>query len=515
MSNRGLTIWLLAIVLAMSAVASTSASASGAEGPGIDIVNGTPVPVDSTDWDANVALLTNYNPSSSDPRFEAQFCSGSLVKQQWVLTAAMCIAFGGDGFDRVLIGAKDLKADEGELILVEDVRLWQPGDPGSEFNDLALVKLAQPVTSIEPLELATDLSSPATSEDGWIAGWGLEEPDENAEFPAALRQANVQIFDNPQCSAIYGAASEAEYFCAGHEDDVAPRDACVGDLGAPLVVEGTSGRVLVGVNLYDETCAVDDNFSLYQRVSRFNDWINWAIAPGLSLDPSALAFTPSLYGADTGDFGSIAVTNTGGSDLEVKSLLVEGLGFQRIGGCDPGTILESGASCRLYLRFSPAAPGANTGAVVIGTNLEDRPSVRIPLTGHGVVGSTPTIAWAKKPWVYKTRRGQKLAFLVEVNRMFDFPVPDYLGCAGSLAASFKFRGLRRTFRAQGRMGARVLAANGIGPRKCLAEFNAEIPASAKGRKLSLNVETEPSVTIQSARFSASVKPKWFKPKRRR
>lgn len=102
----------------------------------------------------------------------------------------------------------------------------------------------------------------------FVTGWGnTQNSSESREW---LRQAEVPIFNQEECSDKYkkfGGITD-RMICAGYIEG--GKDACQGDSGGPLVNE--SG-VLVGVVSWGYGCAKPDYPGVYSRVTYVRDWI--------------------------------------------------------------------------------------------------------------------------------------------------------------------------------------------------------------------------------------------------
>jgi secreted trypsin-like serine protease len=277
-------------------------------------------------WPWQVALLVNGRPVGSD----SQFCGGSLVMDQWVLTAAHCVVLLNDDQSTtdltpqdiaVLAGTNTLAPGTGDLIPVEAI-FHHPSYIRTLFDfDVALIKLKRaPVVPFKTIgvpdgEYGDILNQPGIST--IVTGWGLTE---GAVMTADLRQAEIQVLDREMCNSSLMEARAAEaadgfVYAAQtlslNEDDAytiweqllakAPqpvsenmicsgtfeggKTSCNGDSGGPLVVpleDGTyiqAGIVSWGLTgMQGKGCEETALFSFYTDISKFVPWLNEVIA---------------------------------------------------------------------------------------------------------------------------------------------------------------------------------------------------------------------------------------------
>ncbi|MEU7786272.1 S1 family peptidase [Amycolatopsis sp. NPDC049159] len=148
-------------------------------------------------------------------------CSGVLVAPNWVLTTASCFPGTADGGApatavTAIVGRTDLNGTSGHQTTVSAVAVR--GD-----RDLALAKLADAVTDVEPAALAT--APPAAGEKLRVAGFGRTATE---WVPSRLH------------TATFAVTSAAATTTALAGDGGA--DTCKGDAGGPVVRE-SGGRV--------------------------------------------------------------------------------------------------------------------------------------------------------------------------------------------------------------------------------------------------------------------------------
>ncbi|KAM3598544.1 uncharacterized protein V6R79_019281 [Siganus canaliculatus] len=202
------------------------------------------------------------------------YCGGTLITNQWVLTAAQCVESTFDLL--VALGTNTLNpvSITGDIVSVSDVVLHPNYNPESLEHDLALLKLTSPVEFtpfIQPVCLAAEDS---VFDEGTIfvsTGWGYIHTDVSLPSPRHLREVTLPLVSNEDCIKIYSGVTD-NMICAGGE---AGRGTCYGDGGAPLMLEVNARWVQAGVSsfLSSRGCAVDNVPTGFTRVSKFQQWI--------------------------------------------------------------------------------------------------------------------------------------------------------------------------------------------------------------------------------------------------
>jgi len=223
-------------------------------------------------WPWAAALVNSNSPDA----FDGQFCGGSLVHAEWVLTAAHCVYEGGhttalSAID-VVVGRHQLSSDEGERIAVQEIFVHPSYNQFSNDYDLALLKLAQPA-SVSTVALARlgDESLMADGTPATVLGWG--HTAYGGASSDVLRQVTVPVVPQQSCQEAYGAGAITDnMLCAGTE--AGGKDSCQGDSGGPLIVlHADENWRQIGVVSWGSTCAEPLYPGVYARVPSGFDWV--------------------------------------------------------------------------------------------------------------------------------------------------------------------------------------------------------------------------------------------------
>ncbi len=164
----------------------------GAQSPSSRIIDGT-ISV-AEDWPYMTALV-NKGVSA----YYGQFCGGSYIGENYILTAAHCVDNKGPDDLDVVVGIHQLSLEgsQGARIEVEHIFIHPDYDSNNLVNDIAILRLSRPPTSSEAsaVEYADALTRQTTPDYTTltVAGWGNTVPIGTPSYPDQLLEVDVGL----------------------------------------------------------------------------------------------------------------------------------------------------------------------------------------------------------------------------------------------------------------------------------------------------------------------------------
>lgn len=274
------------------------------------------------DFPANVALLRN---SPTNTLFERQFCGGTAISDNYILTAAHCLfnlGIPADPADILIAGNfVDLNNDSPAELALAEIIIHPNYDNESTFseNDIALLRTEIP-HNIPSVSLFSGDVRELTGAQGFITGWGLTQLQPPI-FASVLNEAEVPVTDFDVCNDVYNRGLGIEHVCAGFQ--AGGVDACQGDSGSPLMIMDGTEIIQIGITSFGEGCAFPDAYGVYTNVENYESWVS-----GIVPVPSSgrAIFRTPVETFEVASSGSSDDSFLGSTDVGLLTLLIAGFG---------------------------------------------------------------------------------------------------------------------------------------------------------------------------------------------
>ncbi|XP_037359056.1 mast cell protease 8-like [Talpa occidentalis] len=194
------------------------------------------------------------------------YCGGSLVQDNFVLTAAHC-----EGREMtVMMGAHNIKKKENNRQVIRVIQTFPHKDYDAEthINDIMLLKLKKKVQltkTVKPIALPRPRDWVKPGRVCSVAGWG-EMADGN--FPDTLQEADLKVQAEKTCKDLFpNDYNNTIQLCVGKPKS--KKATASGDSGGPLVCKGVVQGIVSYAYQSPELLP-----QVFTRISNFLPWIH-------------------------------------------------------------------------------------------------------------------------------------------------------------------------------------------------------------------------------------------------
>ncbi|XP_036429191.1 serine protease 28 isoform X1 [Colossoma macropomum] len=229
------------------------------------VVGGADAPVGNWPWQVSIHYSGRH------------ICGGTLIHQDWVLTAAHCILSTDTSKWTLYLGRQHQSgSNPNEVSWSIQAIIIHPNYNNTLYdNDVTLMRLSVSVTLtdyIRPICLAANSSTFYNATSCWATGWGNIGKGVSLPAPQTLQEVEIPVMGSRQCTCVYKPVEDtvitAQMVCAGTNG----KGICQGDSGGPLQCKQGSVWVQAGITSFGVPCAVGFP-EVFARVSEFQTWI--------------------------------------------------------------------------------------------------------------------------------------------------------------------------------------------------------------------------------------------------
>ncbi|KAG7168268.1 ovochymase-2-like [Homarus americanus] len=209
------------------------------------------------------------------------FCSGVLVTDRSVLTAAHCISNKTNSDYLIKLGEHDITKVSRVYTRHPDESVLHPDyEDSPRTNDIAIIRFDNPFNFNGP-PLLRPICLPGlldnfNGKEATVVGWGRTSQD---SLSSVLLELNLTIHSEEDCFD--------NLLCAGESGE----GICPGDYGGPLMVDVNGRKIIVGIASTGDACSANGSPGNFTEVSHHISWISSQIENDISCADTNTTFT--------------------------------------------------------------------------------------------------------------------------------------------------------------------------------------------------------------------------------
>ncbi|XP_063397502.1 chymotrypsin-like serine proteinase [Mytilus trossulus] len=246
---------------------SHSSEVQNVDGLTSKIVGGSNADISDYPWQVSLQLRSSGS--------WYHICGGSIINNNWVVTAAHCVDGSSTNNLRIAAGMT-LLSDTSRTVRTLNRVIMHPSYSGSAAgypNDIALLELSQSLSFGANIDaIAVPSTQDFTGSRCFLSGWGRLTG--SGSSPNNLQDVEMTVISNSECStrwsSVSGASINSGHICILESG----KSACSGDSGGPMTCYSGNTPYLAGATSWGISTCSGSFPSVYARLTSFRSWIS-------------------------------------------------------------------------------------------------------------------------------------------------------------------------------------------------------------------------------------------------